>query len=124
METTKTVAQEAYEMLKDIPSEIWIKNIYTDGERCCVMGHYTRLKSDDPNDFTYNNCLDWISPEGRRLRDLSSDFFNKKDIWADISDVNNGACDDFTVEIRELYPQPTPKERSLAFLQDMIKAGY
>lgn len=121
METQqKTVAQEAYELLKDIPAENWITRKFSDDEgRCCLIGHYTRLKSGNPNDFSVNNCDDWnLSNDQRILRNATMKFLMEAHgILSDGAEVNNGPNVNG-------YTQPEIKDRCMALLEDMIKAGY
>lgn len=127
MNTTLTIAQEAYSLLQTVPAEDFLTERFTDrASKCCSIGHYQRLKSSRPSDFGLFNCAD--QPGGSLLRDQSKDFIGHKvrssgieSIWLrngiyDISDVNNGPT--------EIYPQEDPKSRVLAFLVDMIEAGY
>lgn len=108
----ETIAQEAKRLLEPIPEEKWLSNKFTDEiSCCCAIGHYNRMKSANPKDFSYGNCA-WKDTEDA-IRNESLKFLK---FDGDIAVINNG--------LRETYPQPTPKQRVLALLDDMIAAGY
>jgi hypothetical protein len=114
----KEVIQDAITKISAIPSEDIIVNSFTDKKsKCCVVGHLTRLGSKNPNDYSQDNCTDWTSEndyEGLPIRQLSVRYFeNKNGFYESLAGVNNGE--------NSLYKQETPKERSLALLQDMLK---
>lgn len=114
----ETKAQEALRLLKDIPTDKFITGKFTNGEDgCCVLGHYNRLKSNNPEDYSTSN-ISWKN-EGEELRLLSSKFMSKvhNKGYYNLADANNEESEKF-------YTQPTSKERSIAMLQDMVKAGY
>lgn len=114
MEQTKTIAQEAYDLLKDIPSKDFIIGKFTDyNSKCCAIGHLVRLKNNPSN---YENCSDIDNP--LLIRKISSNYINSINSFAyDIASVNNGYS-------YVKYKQKTPKGRVIALLKDMIKAGY
>jgi len=111
----ETIAQEAKRLLEPIPEDQWMINDFTDYRcKCCVIGHYERLKSGSPNNFSFENCSDAISSA---LREQSRVYFTERGYeWTDIADVNN--------ETSHNYHQPTPKQRVMALLDNMIAAGY
>lgn len=123
MEETKpqeTVAQEALRLLKDIPEEEFLIDTFSDEKsRCCVIGHYTRLKSTNPEDYTYRNCADFmVNSEHRIFRNRSRDFMQSvHGDYQDISVVNN------TRSVNG-YTEETVKARVMHCLEDMVKAGY
>jgi len=119
-----TVAQEAHNLLKNVPTEDWLIGKFSDGKsKCCAIGHWSRLKSNDPKNYKLNNCID-DSDEIALLRKLSENFayihLNGAEpcafLYYNIVRVNNNISDRF--------PQETPKERVLTFLQMMIEHGY
>lgn len=116
----KDLIQDAIDKINTIPSENIITTKFTDGEsKCCVIGHLVRLGSENPENYSRINCVDWYPDtfDGHPIRKLSERFLKSKlDIFeydCSIASVNNGEC--------ELYKQETPKERSLACLEDMLK---
>lgn len=111
----KTIAQEAYDLLKDIPEENWIIGKYTDGKgACCLLGHYNRKKSVNLDDYGYVNCMDHESPFARKVYDFLKDIHGLINSAPDVNDFDN----------INGYTQSTPKQRSMALLEDMIKHGY
>lgn len=79
----QTIAQQALELLSPIPEDQWMANMFSDGKsRCCAIGHFTRLTSEDPNDYSVNNCRDTNYSEN--LRNVSRRFMeNTHDIYID-----------------------------------------
>lgn len=108
---TETVAEEALRILEPIPEEKWCIGAFLDDHgRSCAIGHYMHKKHgslDNDGDL-------WGGRTRCALRKSSMAYLNEGQL--SIADVNNGNCID--------YNQPTPKQRTLALLQDMIKAGY
>lgn len=119
METQKeTIAQEALRLLKNIPEDKFITTKFTNYvDSCCVLGHYNRLKSKNPKDYSKGNT-EW-KYEGEELRTLSIKFI--RDTYnlfgTNIADINNEP-------VIKFYPQETAKQRSIAVLEDMVKEGY
>lgn len=123
-------ASEVLALIKPIPSEQIIVGRFSDGvDKCCIIGHVTRLTSKNPSDYSDKNCSDrnrdglCVSP----VRSLTSQYMEEKHLhsiffgevfskYNSISEVNNGVVPE--------YKQPEPKDRCVAFLQDMIKEGY
>jgi hypothetical protein len=108
----ETIAQEAKSILEVIPEENWCTGNYQGdySDQFCSIGHIR-------DHFKSKKLLN--SPEERfefelRLRRASSKFL--KDFQGGIVTVNDGR----NVE----YDQPTPKQRVMALLTDMITAGY
>jgi hypothetical protein len=124
MEIQETVAQETLRLIEPIPEGDFISSDYTDYEsKCCLAGHLTRLKSENPLDFSFDNCSDMVDKymvdKQNPIRKISEKFiqekFGIKNI--DIIDVNNG-----TIAL-QIYNFPSQKQRVVACLKDMIKAG-
>jgi len=104
--TNETVAQKALRLLEPIPAEDFLAEKFTDGlGRCCVIGHYMRLTSENPMDFSFYNCRDLYWSDLR----LESEKFSP---GRNIVKVNNSS------------PPETRKNNIIAFLEDMIAAGY
>ena len=107
----ETVAQEALRLLSAVPKNKWITDVLTNEvDKCCAIGHYTRLKSSNHNNYSPTNCSDWSIPSS--LRVVSKLYL----VDYTIATVNNRSVDK--------YQQKTPKGRVIACLKDMIKAGY
>lgn len=102
--------EDFIEKFKQIPEENVIDGEFTNQvDSCCVLGHYHRLKSDNPNDYSADNCNDLIDHVfGGELRRLGLDY----DIA--LAEINNGNW------CMHTYPQKTPKQRSLAALNDLL----
>ena len=105
--------EEALKLIEPIPAENFITFKYTDGEsKCCVMGHLNRLTSENPNDFSFENCAVPFS-SFKTLRDSMKKLGNSPTFLAE---VNNR---DWPIK---KYPQPIIKDRVIACLKDMIAA--
>lgn len=120
-----SLAKTVLDMVIDIPAKNWTTGSFSNGKnKCCLHGHIMRLSSDDPNDFSLDNCSDRKARNNTgsnistKLRAVSRKFLdlNPELWWVDSSSINNGD--------RVEYPQKTPKPRSIKLLKDMIKAGY
>ncbi|MCF0059891.1 hypothetical protein MUK70_11635 [Dyadobacter chenwenxiniae] len=108
----ETIAQEAKRLLEPIPEDQWTTKDFTDRKsKCCAFGHYSRLNSSDDNNFSIANCSEYRG----RLGELQHSIYVFTKGEYSLIGVNDGASP---------YPQPTPKQRVLALLNDMIKAGY
>lgn len=81
------------------------------------LGHHTRLTSDDPDNYSIENCND--SVVGNPLRTLTEEYLTKYHNLhhADGASVNNGPN-------LNGYNEPVIKDRVMHLLQDMIAAGY
>lgn len=107
----ETVAQEALRLLSAVPKNKWITNNFTNKEdKCCAIGHYVRLTSNNPNDYSLSNCTDTPSSMSE-LRIISEQYL----VDYTIATVNNRQIN--------RYQQKTPKDRVIACLKDMVKAG-
>lgn len=120
--------KEALDLLKSIPSKNFITNEFSDGEgKCCAVGHLVRLTSENPDDYSRDNCGDLYGYESAEkehgkvvgeFREFTKKFIAEKHGEVDdISGVNNNP---FT----NGYTQNNPKSRVINLLKDMVKAGY
>lgn len=113
-------ASKIKEILEPIPADQWITDIFTDYEgKCCAVGHFQRLTSSDPSDYSRENCKDdpWEDPSPVRV--LTEKFLTEvhdRRIES-IANVNNDP-------IINGYTEDDPKARVMHLLDDMIKAGY
>ncbi len=113
-----TIAQHALQLLEPIPKENWQTFEYTNNEgACCLLGHYNRLTSGNPNDYSDENC--WDGKGDKELRSATKKFLiNTYQInFVDGADVNNQ-------NNINGYIEDNPKDRCIHLLQDMVKAGY
>ena len=120
---SNTIAQKALELLEPIPASAWMTDDFTDGiSKCCVVGHYTRLTSGDPNNFSKDNCSDYTNEWGftSPLRAASRKFLWNRAISqhesTDITAINNLGYG--------IYMERDIKDRVIHLLKDMAKAGY
>jgi hypothetical protein len=113
----ETIAQKAYRLLSSIPAEQWCVGEFSDGVgACCALGHWTRLNSDNPEDYSEDNCWEDSSCDLRKAsRKFMEDTYGYT--YANIASVNN------ETEYNG-YNEPVIKERVLHLLTDMITAGY
>lgn len=122
----ETIAQKALRLLEPIPPENWCtdqyaKTVVEDGaeiNQCCIIGHWTRLHSDDPNLYSNTNCNDILN-FGTSFRNQTKKFLIEKfDLnLTDAADVNNGPY-------ANGYTEPVIKDRCIHLLKDMVEAGY
>lgn len=116
METkTETVAQKALRLLSEVPKESFIVGEFGDGNgKCCAIGHYVRLTSENPNNFHHQACHDNFQSD---LRLVSKQFLMEKhSLRGCIADVNNDN------DING-YKAPEIKDRVIHLLEDMVKEG-
>lgn len=103
-EPVETKAQEARRLLGSIPEDQWHVGDYANKAKTkrCAAGHLftANPKEWTPNCNFYRLVTEFLYP-GHRV------YF---------SDVNDGLC--------KKYQQQTPKQRVIALLDDMIKAGF
>jgi hypothetical protein len=112
----ETIAQEAKRLLELVPEQRWCTgnmlkiamSTCKDGPQCCGLGHWNRLHSD--GQYTVESC----SSGHQKLEESYKHMTGSR--ASTISKVN-----DFQ---SSRYSQPTPKQRVLALLDDMINAGY
>lgn len=111
----ETVAQKAYRLLKDIPSNQWGIGIVDSNNRtCCLLGHYQRMTT-NPDiyeyDFLEKGYRSELAVSGRnflqKIHSIDHEVFSVNDS----TNVNG-------------YIEPEIKDRCMHLLQDMIKAGY
>lgn len=116
----ETVAQEALRLLTPIPKEDFITGLFTDGGgRCCAIGHIKRLQSDNPSDYSSDNCSDAFTAD-IAIRTASTKYLKEvhNANWlVSIASVNNNN------DING-YTEPVIKDRVIHLLNDMIAAGY
>jgi len=115
----KTLAQKALTLLSQIPEEDFITGRFTDAQgKCCAIGHFQRLTSKNPLDYSASNCQDWDNKHNKGLRELTKNFiFKKHDMYAtSIAEVNNNT------DING-YTEPIIKDRVIHLLTDMVKEG-
>jgi len=113
----ETIAQKAYRLLSPIPAEQWCVGYYSNEKRqCCAIGHWTRLHSADPNDYSEDNC--WEN-DSDNLRKVTQEYMSEKHgyTYVDIAAVNNDSQ-------WNGYNEPVTKDRVMHLLTDMIAAGY
>ncbi len=118
MENKETLAQEALRLIKDVPKEDFILNKMTDEHsKCCVVGHYIRLKSNNPMDYSHKNCTGFITAEPL-LRESAAFLLSQgSSTFKTIITVNNG------IQL-VVYTEPEIKDRVIHLLEDMVEAGY
>jgi hypothetical protein len=112
-----SVLQRAKLLLSPVPDEQWCKHnfVIEETKQCCAIGHYVRLSSPNPDLYVSYNCSDRGIDEAKRdLRTASEEVAKQMGMrGVDIASINNIDS--------EHYPQPTPKERVMAFLDDAVE---
>lgn len=112
----ETIAQEAKRLLEPIPEEQWTdKHGYSDGvSKCCALGHWNRLHRENVNDYHPFNCCS--GDHETDIDEICKQFFQSESGMWILTEINDA--------ITGRYAQPTPKQRIMALLDDMITAGY
>ena len=118
----ETIAQKAKRLLSPIPKENWTdKHGYTDNiSRCCFLGHWNRLNSGYPEDYSDRNCAfsvhtdEITKPIGEYIKKVVPERYMGTYTVAAINDTDvvNG------------YTEDNPKDRCMHLLDDLIAAGY
>ncbi len=128
-EKEETLAQKALRLLKDVPKEEWTTGKFTNGKsKCCAIGHFQRLTSKDPKDYSIGNCFGSFSP----LIDCTEKFIdeNASINWSNgIISINDGEEIKFLIDSKKLktnskYKKLSPKKRVILFLEWMVKEGW
>lgn len=110
---TETIAQKALRLLEPIPENEWTVGRFTNEiNSCCALGHYSRLLSNNPKNYSSLNCDEYTVQY--ELSGESWAFLRGRD--EGITHVNDG--------LSTLYQESTPKARIIHLLKDMIAAGY
>lgn len=109
----RTLCEKAWDILVDIPEDKWITSELTNGvDKCCAMGW---LAYDKVKQFNGKLLLDQVMYN----KNSFSSKFNR--IWPHMSNYDITYVND---NITNKYPQSTPKQRVLAWLNDAINLGY
>ena len=106
---------EFRDQLKKIPSKNVISEEFTNcRDSCCVIGHFQRLNSKDPSDYGISNCEEgYIGGNKETFGNYVGKLLVKIGINDGIAYINNYETTN--------YKQKSPKARSLACLNDLIK---
>lgn len=84
---------EAIDLLSSVPAKDFCVGTFGNPEerKCCTIGHYVRLKSEDLTDYSHNNCSDFVSGN-TKLRDVSEQYIAETSYseYEDLADLNNG----------------------------------
>lgn len=112
----ETITQEALRLVSKVPAKEFITNNLSDlKNKCCFVGHYARLKSDNPNNYE-TQMID--NKNRNELVRITKIFIkNKYNENASMIQVND------TSKVNN-YNQKGIKARGIALLKDMVKAGY
>lgn len=106
---TETAAEEAIRILEPIPDEKWIMGNWVSecGMKHCALGwiNFKKHRCQNSHPDVSHHSTNFLGPAP------ATNGFG-----SGIANVNDGN------DIR--YQQPTPKQRVIALLRDMIKAGY
>lgn len=63
------IINQVLSLLEPIPKEEWMVRSFTNTkDKCCSVGHLQRLTSNDPSDYSYNNCTDSNHLQSRSFR--------------------------------------------------------
>ena len=98
-------------LLEKIPDDDFIKFAITDEvSRCCAVGHLVRLKSKDPNDYSFKNCSLHINiGVTGTLKDKEKNLGLTYEQLIELAKANNG----------NRCLGNTPKERSINYLRSL-----
>lgn len=104
------IIKKAFELFKPIPAKNWITALRTDTEsKCCALGHWDRVTSNNPNDYSWRNCSRDRFDETPKLRTATEALTG-----VSIVSVNNNWNGN-------PFPQKTPKGRVMACLRKILK---
>jgi hypothetical protein len=88
----REVVRKARTLLAGVPADKWISGFFTNSVSvCCVIGHFTRLTSEDPEDYSQGNCEDHDVPPERNLRHAFEALTRGKGVVHDLATLNNVA---------------------------------
>lgn len=80
--------KDILDVIKDVPGDEYMVQDFTNGvDKCCALGHYMRLTSDDPADYSPKNCfrtLVWHDLEWQLASDIMVINNTSKDIKGNI----------------------------------------
>lgn len=118
-------AIEAKQLLEQVPEDDFTASVFTNGSKCCAVGHLTRLTSEDPEDYSTDNC-NGRSDRAMKLS-ITTLAYNTVPVvmdktldtlgnWLNLAEINNHQSD--------FFPQESSKERVLAALDILIKEGH
>jgi len=107
------VLMQAEGLLKEVKPSEWMTEMFSDcNSKCCALGHYSRLTSEDPSNYGMDNCIARVNI----LRTASLVVMKEMSCEdGDIATINNGDWFDCG------FKQKTPKGRTMAFLRKGIK---
>lgn len=93
-------AEEALKLLEPLAEEEFLKFAFTDRvSKCCVLGHLKRLTSNDPSDYSHDNCdLDISLFKDRALYYLNTAMCEK--LGFNMFAINNNYVSDYS-DIKE-----------------------
>lgn len=91
----------------EIPEQKWCTEEWCDGVRCCAYGHLGRRAGVLPP--TVEQLISALQRSG-----ITNSV---PGVYLGVVDVNDAVG----AKTRALYPQPTPKQRIVAYLHDAIK---
>jgi hypothetical protein len=125
MEMTIEELKHFIDQFSQIPEENVIEYIFTNKkDSCCIIGHYTRLNSENPNDYGMDNCSDTfhillrsglkVYHENRlsKLRKLGWTFN------LEVAEINNG--DVTNPKFTHYNEIPSAKQRGLKALNYLL----
>lgn len=99
------LAKKALGILSKIPENKWITEKYGNGTGCCAIGHYHRIVEGLKYKDIPNLNVIGINEEAGNLNCMAS---------PSLASINDGT--------NLNYKQPTPKQRVIAFLNDVINS--
>ncbi len=87
-----------------------VSGIFSNGvDKCCIVGHFERLHSENPNDYSTKNCWDLDGKKTSPLRAWANKYHY------DIASINNNYYQ------HTGFLQPTRKKRLLAMCDEIEK---
>jgi hypothetical protein len=115
-----SIVKEAYNLFKDIPEEQWTTGKFSNNiDKCCAIGHWIRLHSSDPTNFSLDNCKDYTYDTFFRFKmdEIIIEKYNPTrsvDIpYESFAQINNYETGHFQ--------QKTPKQRVIALLNELLE---
>ena len=113
-----TPCKLALDLLSTVPNDEFITGKFSDEiGKCCAIGHFKRLSSKNPSDYSMENCSDREDNYPYLRQNVKYAMLKLHGTDRDLADVNNN---------RNVngYTDRDIKTRVIQCLQDCVNAGF
>lgn len=115
-----TITQKALSLLETVPAEAFMTGEFTDGRnKCDAFGHFNRLISKNPNDYSYVNCEGMFGATEKE----SNEFLEATRKYFKMIGSNRKTIVDFNDSLTRYNPEAI-KIEILRLLNAMIEKGF